>query len=226
MKLDLRTSKTYPGSGFVFTADLSKHTPVFKTIENIPQSAILNGVATFDSDQGVVLIAESLYGLIYKFSIDTGAYAIVGNDTVLKATPGASIGVNGVKVHRNYVYFTSSTLEKFGRIPLTKDASPAGPVEIIANTGGFLDDFVLARGGVAYLATDPNNTIISITPEGKISTVTGLLTSLEVAGDTSLAWGFEDGERVLYVATNGAQSAPVNGTIFEPGKVVKLVLDE
>jgi hypothetical protein len=220
------TGQTYPGSGRILLADLSKQSPSFKAFGNIPQSILLNGIATFDPCPGVILIAESIFGLVYKLDLDTGAYALVSNDTALQAAPDASspVGVNGLKVRGNYLYFTSSSLGKFGRLPLTKNALPAGPIEISASLGEFLDDFVLARDGTAFIATDFGNTVIKVIPDGSISTVAGSITSLEVAGDTSLAWAPGVAEKVLYVATGGAQSAPVNGTIIEPAKIVTLHL--
>lgn len=222
-KIGSNPPATFPGSGLIFTVDLRNETPAFKTVGGISQSVIPNGIATFGAQKGVILVAESGLGLIHKFDIDTGATSVVSNDATLQAGPGGSTGVNGIKVHGNHVYFTSSTKQLFGRIPLTKDAAPAGPVEIIAETSTFLDDFVLAEDGTAYVATNSNNTVLKITNDGKTETVVGALTSLEVAGATSLAWSCDGKE--AYVATCGGQRVKVNGTLVEPGKVVKIALE-
>lgn len=215
---DAATGTLSPGSGTIFIADMKSGD--FKRIGSIAGSLVLNGLTAFDSQ--IVLVGDSTAGILYKFHVDNGAYSIVSEDEALKGRTG----VNGVKLHESdgqkYVYFTSSTQSKIGRIPLTADGSAGGPVEITATIPDtFLDDFVLTGRGVAFVATGRNNTVLRAAPNGQTSTVVGSLDSLEVAGGTSLAWGV--GEKELYVATSGGQSGPVNGTLIEPAKVVKLV---
>lgn len=220
----IETRETSPGSGFLFMADFTRSPPTFEAAAHLPNSVILNGLATWNSHQEIVLVADTALGLISKVNIRTGDVSVVSDDAVLRPPSATGLGINGLKVHDDFVYFTTTSTSKFGRIPLHRDASPAGLVEIIATTQPFLDDFILDRDGTAYATTNANNSVIKIEPDGRVSQVAGSDTSLELAGDTALAWvdGFK--ERALYVSTCGGQNAPVNGTIIEPGKVVKLVL--
>jgi hypothetical protein len=79
---------------------------------------------------------------------------------------------------------------------------------------------------LAYVVTNSSDTIIRIKPDGNVTTVAGSIMSLEVAGDTTLAWVPWTWERALHVTTTGAHGAPVNGTASEPRKFVTLVLDD
>jgi hypothetical protein len=73
-----------------------------------------------------------------------------------------------------YAYLTNSASGLFSRVPQDLDATASkGPVEVIEQTGTFLDDFALARDGTAYVVTDLNNTVLKITPDGKVSVVAG-----------------------------------------------------
>ena len=63
---------------------------------------------------------------------------------------------------------------------------------------------------------------LKITPDGRYEPVAGALDSLAVAGASAVQFGTCD--KILYITTSGAQAGPVNGTVIEPGKLVKLEL--
>jgi hypothetical protein len=208
-----------PGSAHIFVADFSKVQPKYTTFP-IAKSSLPDCIATWNSEQGIVLFGDNALGQIFKFDIDTGAYSVVSDDAALKPAPGAfpPFGVNGIKVGGQYVYFTSSTKSLFGRIPLREDASPAGPVEIIAETDTIVDDFVLGRDGTAYISSTWNSTIIRIGSDGKVS---NFVQGIEVSGATTVMWASVFDETTLYVGTSGSTGAPV-GFDAEPAHVVKL----
>jgi hypothetical protein len=196
LKFDANPPKLYPGSGTIFTADLRAKPSVYKTVGTLQESLVLNGLTTWDAKKGIVLVGDSSLGLVQKFDISTGIATNVSRDPLLTG----SRGVNGLKSHENYLYFTNSAQHIFGRMPLSKEAKPAGPVEVVAQTDVFLDDFVLDRDGGAYIATNSNNTVIKVTKDANVDVVAGGPTNSDVAGSTSLAWACEeDGE--LYGAT-------------------------
>jgi hypothetical protein len=222
IKFNVTTDDITPGSGVIFTVDLRNNTtPTAKTVQYIPETLFLNGLTTFDGDQGIILAAESGLGLIYQVNIHTGNYSIVSNDTLLGVVPGSNpIGVNGLKMHGSDVYFTSSSGMILGRAPLTNNATLAGPVEIVANVSSFLHDFTLAPDATAYLAASFNNIIIKVTPSGSFSTIAGAPDSTELQGITSLAFRRWSTYSTLYATTDGQN----NSMFVEPAKVIRVKL--
>lgn len=220
--IDLSTTVATTGSFVIWKVDLTSDTPQVTTIKAIPEAGSLDGMAYLDRGLNTnLLIADTLEGVIWRLNPQSGNYSVALNDSsMLPAEGSAPIGVNGVRVVGNYVYYTSSTQQKFCRVAVADDGSAAGPFEVIA-TGFFQDGFAIAPDGTAYIATHPQNTVVKVTPQGEASVYAGDLNSTEVAGSTDVQFG-NCGYQVIYVATNGAQDSPVNGTFTEPAKVVMI----
>lgn len=193
-------------------------------IAALPEAEALNGMATFTKESHLVLIADSPKGAVWKVNILTGDYAVALNDTTMMPAKGQSLplGVNGLKLVNGYVYYSSTTRMEFCRVKVNADATPAGDYEVIAS--GFLpDNLDVATDGTAYIATDPQNSVVRISPNGQISLVAGGQLSTEMPGPTSCR--LTPNGKALYVGTSGGQVAPVLGAFMEPGKVVKIVFE-
>jgi hypothetical protein len=207
-----------PSSFAVWTIDLTHPSaPLAHPLVRIPEATFLDGIARLNKD--TFLIADAVQGKIWRLNITSGEYSSeLSNSALLPdSSSDTNIGVNGLKVQRGYVYFTSTTKGIYGRIPITEDAVQAGPTEII--TSGFtLDDFYLAPDGSAYLAKNSENRLFRVSPEGRAQLVVGGLNELTVAGLTAVARS-RDG-RTLYVTTNGGMSSPVSCALVEPAKIV------
>ena len=133
------------------------------------------------------------------------------------------VGVNGIKVLNNYVYYTSSTKQLFCRVKVDSQGSAIGPYETIVNSGQPMDDFSLTKDRTAYIATYNKNSIIKVTPHGQLSTVVGGPNSTILAGLASCQFSRKSDD-VLYVVTSGAVRYPVNGIFTEPAKVAAVRL--
>ncbi|CEJ61344.1 hypothetical protein PMG11_09879 [Penicillium brasilianum] len=193
-------------------------------IAALPEAQALNGMATFTKESHLVLIADSPKGVAWKLDTQTGEYSIALNDTTMLPAEGQALplGINGLKLVDDYIYYSSTTRMQFGRVRVNQDASPAGDYEIIAS--GFLpDNLDVAPDGTAYIATDPQNSVVRITPYGQISLVAGGQLSTQMPGPTSCR--LTDDGKTLYVGTSGGQVAPVLGTFMEPAKVVKITFE-
>ncbi|KAJ5741182.1 hypothetical protein N7493_001054 [Penicillium malachiteum] len=196
---------------------------VVSQIAALPEAEALNGMATFTKESRLVLIADSPNGVVWKVNIETGDHSVALNDTTLRPAEGQALplGVNGLKVVDGYVYYSSTTRMEFCRVKVNEDATPAGDYQVIAS--GFLpDNLDVTEDGTAYIATDPQNSIVRVTPYGQIALVAGGQLSTLMPGPTSCRLA-ADG-KTLYVGTSGGQVAPVMGTFMEPGKVVKITL--
>ncbi|KAJ5951575.1 uncharacterized protein N7479_009988 [Penicillium vulpinum] len=220
-----------PGAGSfgVYKLDFNKidakeKMPTASEIVAIPEALALNGMATFSRESNLVLIADSPKGVVWKVDTKTGDYSVALEDTTMAPAEGQALplGVNGLTVLGNYVYYTSTTRMLYCKVKVDKDANPVGNFEVIAS--GFLPDNVeLTEDGTAYVPTDPQNSVVRITPSGQISLVAGGQVSTEIPGPSSARLS-EDGQ-ILYVGTTGGQIAPVMGTFIEPAKVLKITLE-
>jgi hypothetical protein len=193
-------------------------------IAALPEAQALNGMTSFTKESHLVLIADSPNGVAWKLNTQTGEYSIALNDTSMLPAEGQALplGVNGLKMVDNYIYYSSTTRMQFGRVKVDQDATPVSDYQIIAS--GFLpDNMDVASDGTAYIATDPQNSVVRITPFGQISLVAGGQLSTQMPGPTSCRLS-ADG-KTLYVGTSGGQVAPVLGKFMEPGKVVKITLE-
>lgn len=220
--VDLATSVATAGSFAIWKVDLRHGKPQVTVIKAIPEGGSLDGITFLQSgkDSGLLLIADTAKGVVWRLDPESGAYSVALSDSTMLPVPGLPpIGINGIRVQGNHVYYTSSTQQKFCRVAVKPDGSAAGPFEIIA-CGFFQDGLAVAPDGTAYIATHPQNTILKVTPQNHTSVVAGDLNSTAVAGSTDVQFGEYRGQTVLYAATNGALSSPVNGTFTEPAKVV------
>lgn len=229
LKITFANATALPGSGIVWKVDLSKPglTPIVSQIAALKESIFLNGITLLDK---TALISDSTKGVIWRLNLHTGFYSIALSDPTMLPAPGAPvpIGINGIKVHGGYVYFTSSTQGKFCRVPFNEDGSAAGPIEVLV-TASFQDDLILTRDGRAYIVTNLGNTVVEwIQGQKDFKVIAGNLNSSAVAGSTAVQFarkGNDIDEETLYVTTSGGLAAPVNGTFTEPGKIVKITLD-
>lgn len=212
------------GTAHVYEVDLRGSQPVTSLVASLPEAGLLNGVTKWD-DQ-TVLITDSFQGVVYKLDAVSGQYSIAISDDTMTFPTGAEllIGVNGVKVLGSFVYYTNTAREILCRVPVDDNANPSGAVEIVAE-GLFQDDFTILPGGTAYVATNAQNSIVRITPDGNATVVAGNLGSLELASATSCQFGrtTQDSE-TLYVTTAGGMASPVNGTLMEPAAIVAVDL--
>lgn len=190
-------------------------------IAALPEAQALNGMTTFTEDSDLVLIADSPKGAVWKVNIESGEYEVAMNHTTMMPAKGQALplGVNGLKYVDGYLYYSSTTRMEFCRVKVNDDATPAGEFEVIAS--GFLPDNIdVTSNGTAYIATDPQNSVVRITPYGQISLVAGGQLSTQMPGPTSCR--LTEDRKTLYVGTSGGQVAPVLGTFKEPAKIVKI----
>ncbi|KAJ5112888.1 hypothetical protein N7456_001422 [Penicillium angulare] len=201
--------------------DSQSQSPVATQIAPLPDAQALNGMVTFTKESHLVLIADSPKGVVWKVNTKTGDYAVALNDTTMLPAKGQALplGINGLKVVDGYVYYSSTTRMEFCRVKVDEEANAAGEYQVIAS--GFLPDGLdVALDGTAYIATDPQNSVVRVTPYGQISLVAGGQLSTQMPGATSCRLT-ADG-KTLYVGTSGGQVAPVLGTFKEPAKVLKI----
>ncbi|OJJ99648.1 hypothetical protein ASPACDRAFT_60486 [Aspergillus aculeatus ATCC 16872] len=221
------------GSWGVYSVDISGGDAVsVHKIADVPEAGWLNGVTFFPSGasggSGLVLMADSVNGVIWQLDTQTGKYSVALNDTASMAaspTDPLGLGVNGVRVWRGFVYYSTDSVQAVFRVPVRWDDSlqtvrAAGAVETVAEKV-VVDDFAVAEDGGLYLMAVADNQVVSVTAAGQRSVLAGVRDSALVAGCTSAVVS-RDGRR-LFVTTNGGHITPPRGR-EEPAKLVEIVL--
>lgn len=220
--LSLPSTIPTPGSYKIWTIDLTGEKPHAKLLAPIPDGVFLDGLVKFSDD--LLLTTDAAKGVIWRLNTTTGESSQVLSHPSMKPAGGQPIlvGVNGLKVQKGYVYYTSTTQEVFARFPVDENATPTGPIEVITS-GLTFDDFALADDGTAYLSTNPQNELLRISPEGKVRLIAGSQVTKTVAGSTAVAFA-NDEQSVLYVSMSGASVEPVLCKTVEPAKIVAVKL--
>lgn len=236
----LSTSVTgLPGSWSIWTLDYntanpSSNKPTGKKITAIPPAVFLNGLATLPTKPGVVLTGDSFLGQIFAVDTSNGHYSVAIDVPEFKPNTSAALqfGVNGIKIHDGYLYFTNSLKSPLlARIPLSINGNAAGPVKTIAKSAqypvdlGFqADDFALdARAEHAWVVTNASNLVVRITTAtGKQQIVAGGKSDPTVAGATGAAFGrTRHDKNILYIVTDGGLADPSSAGVAG-GKIVAL----
>jgi hypothetical protein len=200
-------------------------------------------MTTLSASAGLVLIADSLNGVVYRLNVNTGAYSIVIDDARMKYLPGSitNLGINGVKIRDGYLYWTNTGNPIFSRIPISSTGTPTGASQNVANVNNG-DDFAFRRDGTAWVAQNQTESL-SVIKNGKTTLVAGDPTSTILAGVTAGQFGRTAATRnILYVTTNGGMflsyrtlsektsdadnppglAVPVNGSIIVGGKIASI----
>ena len=172
-----------------------------------------------------MLVADSTKGVVWATNIETGESRIAISDPLMLPTPAFALGVNGIHLRGQTLYFTNSALSLFAKIPIHPDGTAAGSAVNISHapTDASYDDFAInEHGDDAFLVTGPGNSLEEVGLGGQPQViVAGNLNSTELAEPTSAAFGRGEGERgVVYVTTGGGLAIPVNGDIIVGAQLV------
>ncbi|KAI1311770.1 hypothetical protein F5Y03DRAFT_382034 [Xylaria venustula] len=217
------------GSMAVWEVDFTGSEPTVRVAAQLANAGIVNGLAFIPgSSPPAVLVADSALSLVWRVDLTTGEYEVAAEVPEMKGSANAStpLGVNGLKTRDGDLYFSNTNLASIFRLPLDERGvvpQDAQAVRVAKLDATFMDDFLIDEEGKIWAATNQGNTVVVAEKDTGSVVVAGTATTLTVAGDTSLALGrTEDAKNIVYVATGGTVTTPVNGTVSEPGKVVAI----
>ena len=189
-----------------------------------PEARLLNGATTVPHRPDLLLIADSILGVVWRLNLRTGAVDRAVADPALTSVdppPADAINVNGVHARGCHLFFTNSNQRTLGRVAITPQGAAAGPpAEVVANLTAQedVDDFALGRRGtVAFVATGPRNEIVRVGRGGETSVVAS--GSMFHFPTSVLLQTGRKGPDVLYVTTAGSLAGVSGG-----GQVVKVTL--
>ena len=118
----------------------------------LPMVGFGNGLTLLSKEEGTILIADSIAGVVWRVNVHTGKYYIAIDHPALKPIPTAhpAFGVNGLKVVGSDLFFSSTNQGLFGKFPISlTDATPRGPPTVISNMTAAADDFDIGPDGSA-----------------------------------------------------------------------------
>ncbi|KAI4156950.1 MAG: hypothetical protein LQ342_008573 [Letrouitia transgressa] len=205
-------------------------TPDVRLTTRLPDAGFPNGLATLNTH--TILLADSTRGVVVAIDTRTGANWIAIRDHLLAPTSTIPLGVNGLKIHGNTLYFTNTGQNLLGRVDIDLNSGAAlGPALAIAygqTPYSGSDDLALdGKGDRAFLTNAAGHTIVEVDVEsGKQAIVAGDLNSTEIAQPTAAAFGRKGKQDTLYVTTAGGLLFPINGDEIVGGQVVAVKVGE
>ena len=210
-------SSTVPGSYSIWTIDLSCQNVTTTKIADLKTLQMVNGIALLNPH--TLLLADSYGGAIAKLDLRTKEHSVVLRDPILEANssaPTLTLGVNGIRMHANYLYYSSTVHNTLGRVKLNlRTGAAVGAFTNIASGEqiSLPDDFVVLADGSVLQARPIADTLQHVGLRGEVELL-GV-----VGGPTSvvLARGEKMGS-VAYVCTSGL----VGGVAREGGRVVRV----
>lgn len=235
--VDAATFTPEAGSWSTWKVTMSGANATAKLITELPEAKFMNGMGSFKAGNSTgLLITDSVVGGIWAVDLATGANSLALQDDTMLSPAGATfaVGIDGFRIKGDYLYYTVFAGGVLRRINVEYPSAAelaAGTatlkqnaVEELANTGGSFDDLDVAADGTVYVTTNPENTVVKYAAAGgKPTLIAGNIGSLALAGASSALLS-KVASNVLYVTTSGGVAAPVNGTLSEAGKIMKIVL--
>lgn len=185
-------------------------------VADIPDALFLNGSALLSRDEGVILLADSILGAVYRLQISSGAKVDVWIQHKLleKVTDNPLLpGVNGIKVYKGALYLSNTDAKTLLRATIDGSGSSTGGIELFQEKLN-VDDFAFDADGSSYLTTHVFQSVVKLRGDGTRSRIAGAPDDKTCAGSTAAAFGRTATDRTcLYVTTNGGMSYPVDGNV-------------
>lgn len=217
------------------SAGASRNLDITK-VANVPKAVFFNGADTLAAKDGAIgyaLVADSVLGAVWKIDMVTGDSEIVIELPEMKppAKAAINVGINGLKLRDNFIYWTNAEAFTLFRIQIdltTGKVAAGAKVQTLGVTTFLLDDFIFDKAGNVYQATGANQIILFPgAANGRTNikpiTIEGSQNSFNVAGSTSCRFGRTrfDSE-ILYVTTGGGTI----GSTTQAGKIVAIDIRE
>jgi hypothetical protein len=179
-------------------------------VAGFPDTIGLNGMTVLDRDASLLLISDLYAGSVGRLHVNTGeASNVITGDPLMAAMP---LGIDGVYVRDQRLYFTNFGRGYFGKVNLNADGTAARNLSLIVS-GIVGDGFTFDANGKSFIA-DATNKIALVPPHGRLVDIA------HTRGPTAAQFGrtaLDSGS--LYVATIGgdvnfeAGNATIGGSI-------------
>ncbi|KAK7932847.1 hypothetical protein LTR80_011638 [Exophiala xenobiotica] len=194
------------------------HIPNHLGLMGIPEMGLLNGLTALNAVEGILLAADSELGVVWSIDVRTGKTGVAINDTSMAPVQSSTVplGINGLHVVDQSLYFTNTNKVSLSRVPLDMTTGMAiGPVETLVKSSETCpDDFTVDFRGNVWLASDAYNELVllanatatSTSVSSNIQVISGSPNAKRFMGPSATAFGNSalDLQRgSLYVTING-----------------------
>ena len=196
---------------------------------NFPEAILLNGITVLSRHRKWLLISDSAAGLVYRLEAKTGKVFKVLDDPLMKPNNTAfGIGINGLKVVGDLLFFTNSNRKILARIPIEKEGTSRHSATLVARIDG-PDDFVFTKAKgilVAQNGADRLGRVIG----GTVTTLAGGAThgaGGQLFGPTAVQFGRvkpviakpKSDWMKAYISTNGGTEQYSTGNVTRGGTI-------
>ena len=204
-----------PGSFGIFKIDMRAFDPTkpgsapVTRVASIPEGTFLNGMVVLDKKDGLILVAESFLGLVWKVNVYTGKVTKAIDVPSMKPDPSNAIqiGINGIKIRNQALTFDNYDLGTLNTIPIKPDGTAAGPAKVIATGLVGTDDFQYdVRGDVFIAQNRPGNELGFLKSDASTGNVLA-----PVVGATAVQFGRTKADRKTLYITSDAGVMVVGG---------------
>ena len=226
----ISAAESTPGSYSVWKLNMAGFTaggaPTTATkVADFPQSVNLNGMTALQNGDGnTLLIADAGAGAVWSLNVNTGAVEKGITDPLMAPTSGATppVGINGVKVRDQSLYFTNTDQGLVGKVDLNADGSAKGPAVTVLGNAPSADDFQFDPLGDMFIAG--NNALrFRGASDGSSSPPLVVTNSSLVLGSTAAVFGRLPSDLgSVYVTTNGGSAQYISQQFTNPGRIVKV----
>lgn len=225
--INITTRRADPGSISVWTFKLQGRAPSAQRIAVIANSTLLDGISLVPGNPNLVLAGDPGAGTVWQINLVTGAHSIIVQDAAMApGAPPPALGINGLHMQDERLFYSNGQLETFNSVLLAVDGdevSRAGDSLTLNNVNPVgvdhqYDDFTFDSQGRIWVATH-TGAVTLLTPQSD-----GTLLSQTVAGSetgpslfnepTSARFGRGTcaQEALLYVITATGQVIAVDTT--------------
>ncbi|KAI0194998.1 hypothetical protein F4808DRAFT_474727 [Astrocystis sublimbata] len=219
-----------PGTHSVYELDLTNGIdhPIVAERVHMTNASFCVHIEPIPDHSDNYLVSDTKAGIIWQVDVSSGTYEEVLRDKTMAPPAWASMdfGINGAHVHNGYIYYNNGFLGNFYHFAMTDDghAVPGTKIELVQHVRAvFLDGSTFGPddSNIIWTASNANNQLIAIPPQGNPVTVLGASDEAVLAGPVGLAFGKLPGDKeTLYIVTGGALLNPINGTFVEGGRII------
>jgi hypothetical protein len=212
------------GSFSIWTIDLTnKHEQAeVSKLASVPNVSMINGMAALNTH--TLLLADSWAGNIASLDTLTGESEVWFDNASTAANfsaPRLPLGVNGIRVHDDFVYYSNTVLSSLSRVRVdVSTGKVTGEVETLAKGEevGMPDDFAVLEDGSVILGRPMNEELVRVGKDGKVKVVA------RAEGITAVAAGMTTSDKnVVYLSSMGGFNG--DGSVKAGGRVIALELE-